>query len=90
MRTILSDIPDPNDILLSEDLLKVTQAKKGLILITGPTGSGKSTTMAAMLEYINTHLHRHVITLEDPVEFVYKDKQSFFNQRELGRHFDSF
>lgn len=59
-------------------------------MITGPTGSGKSTTMATMLEYINRTMRRHVITLEDPVEFVYQNKLSLFHQRELGKHFDTF
>lgn len=58
--------------------------------MTGPTGSGKSTTLATMAEYINKTMRKHVITLEDPVEFVYKDNKSFINQREMGRHFKSF
>jgi twitching motility protein PilT len=90
MRMIPSIIPTPEEIHLPESLLKVTTANKWLILITGPTGSGKSTTMATMLDYINTTTQRHIITLEDPVEFVYKNKESLIHQRELGRQFESF
>ncbi|MEM8602488.1 MAG: ATPase, T2SS/T4P/T4SS family, partial [Cyanobacteria bacterium P01_H01_bin.121] len=57
---------------------------KGLILVTGPTGSGKSTTMAAMVDYINTEMPKHIITIEDPIEFVHKSKMSLIKQREVG------
>lgn len=90
MRTIPSEIPNPEDILLSKHLLNLTRVEKGIILLTGPTGSGKSTTMAAMIEHINQNTSRHVITLEDPVEFVYENKKSLIHQRELGKQFDSF
>ncbi len=58
--------------------------EKGLILVTGPTGSGKSTTLAAIIDYINAEFEGHVITIEDPIEFVYKSKKWLINQRELG------
>ena len=58
--------------------------------MTGPTGSGKSTSMAVMLEHINRTSQRHIITLEDPVEFVYQNKKSLIHQRELGKQFDNF
>lgn len=89
-RRIPSKIPTADEIFLPPYLEKITFAEKGIILITGPTGSGKSTTMATMLDYINTNMKRHIITLEDPVEFVYKNKQSLVHQRELGKQFDSF
>ncbi len=89
-RTIPSKIPEPEEIRLSKHLLDLTQVEKGIILITGPTGSGKSTTMAAMLEHINRTNARHIITLEDPVEFIYENKKSLIHQRELGKQFDSF
>lgn len=89
-RLIPSIIPDPKDILLPESLLEATKANKGIILLTGPTGSGKSTTMAAMLEHINRTQRKHIITLEDPVEFVYQNKMSVFHQRELGKQFENF
>ena len=62
----------------------------GLILITGPTGSGKSTTMAAMIDYINTHSNKHIITIEDPIEFIHTNKNSIINQREIGVHTHDF
>ncbi|MEC4819331.1 MAG: type IV pilus twitching motility protein PilT [Scytonema sp. PMC 1069.18] len=63
---------------------------KGLILVTGPTGSGKSTTMAAMIDYINSEMAKHIITIEDPVEFVHKSKKSLVKQREVGMHTRKF
>jgi twitching motility protein PilT len=89
-RAIPTVIPTAEEIMLPEYLLRTAHAEKGIILLTGPTGSGKSTTMAAMLDYINSTMHRHVITLEDPVEFVYQNKQSLMHQRELGKHFETF
>lgn len=89
-RTIPHIIPEPKDIILPTSLLDITNAEKWLILITGPTGSWKSTTMATMLEHINRTSRRHIITLEDPVEFVYQNKRSLIHQRELGKQFSSF
>lgn len=89
-RTIPSKIPEPEEILLPKKLLDLVNVEKGIILLTGPTGSGKSTTMAAMVEHINRNSSRHIITLEDPVEFVYENKKSLIHQRELGKQFDSF
>ncbi len=66
------------------------QKKHGLILVTGATGSGKSTTLAAMLDYINTHRQAHILTIEDPIEFVHESKQSLVNQREVKRDTHSF
>jgi twitching motility protein PilT len=65
-------------------------AKQGLILVTGPTGSGKSTTLVAMLEEINRTRGENIITIEDPIEFLFEDKKSIFSQREIGRDTDSF
>ncbi len=89
-RMIPSTIPEPESIGFPKHLLDLTLAEKGIILVTGPTGSGKSTTMAVMLEHINRTSQRHIITLEDPVEFVYQNKKSLIHQRELGKQFDNF
>jgi twitching motility protein PilT len=89
-RTIPNTIPHPEEILIPESILKLTTKDKGIILITGPTGSGKSTTMAAMLDYINANTKKHIITLEDPIEFIHQNKKSLVHQREHGKQFDSF
>jgi len=86
----------PTKILSAEQLglppavLKFTHLKKGLVLVTGATGSGKSTTLAAMVDHINATRQEHIITIEDPIEFVHASKQSLVNQREVGRHTKSF
>lgn len=71
-------------------LKKFTEMHSGLVLVTGPTGSGKSTTLAAMIDYINNRVRRHIVTIEDPVEFVHKNKQSIISHREVGTHTGSF
>lgn len=86
----------PGTILSAEQLglpatvLKFTNLKKGLVLVTGPTGSGKSTTLAAMIDHINSTRSEHILTVEDPIEFVHTSKMSLVNQREVGRHTRSF
>src|SRR5262249_11414196 len=64
--------------------------EKGLVLVTGPTGSGKSTTLAAMVDYINESYEGHILTIEDPIEFLHNSKKCLINQREVGPHTDSF
>lgn len=82
----------PNNILTVEDLnlptvlQEISALTKGLILITGPTGSGKSTTLAAMIDWINRNQSRHILTIEDPVEFVHKSQMSLIRHREVGMH----
>jgi twitching motility protein PilT len=71
-------------------LKKFSMLKKGLILVTGPTGSGKSTTLAAMIDWANLHRKDHIITVEDPIEFVHQSQQSLVNHREVGVHTKSF
>lgn len=86
----------PANILTFEQLnlppvcAELCTLNKGLVLVTGPTGSGKSTTLAAMVDYINAHRTDHIITVEDPVEFVHKNKKCLVNHREIGRHTNSF
>ena len=78
------------DINAPEIFKKLTELHKGLILVTGPTGSGKSTTLAAMIDYINENQSKHILTIEDPIEFVHKTKRSLVNQREVGGNTKSF
>lgn len=68
----------------------ITKREKGLVLVTGPTGSGKSTTLAAMIDLINQHESKHILTIEDPIEFVHQSKKSLITQREIGPHTKSF
>ena len=90
LRKLNATIPTIVELLLPDVLLNAAKEKTGLVLMTGATGSGKSTTLAALIDDINLHSPIHVITLEDPVEFVYTQKAATINQRELGTDFDSF
>lgn len=83
-RVIPSLIPDFKQLNLPNILLKMCDVSNGLILVTGPTGSGKSTTLASLIDYLNQHEAGHIITLEDPVEFVHQHKNCLVNQREIG------
>jgi twitching motility protein PilT len=89
-RIIPSKILSMEDLGLPEGIRKFTMLKKGLVLVTGPTGSGKSTTLAAMIDSINSSRKDHILTLEDPLEFIHENKMSLFNQRQIGEHSDSF
>ncbi len=89
-RQIPSKILSFEDLKLPEVLKKLCHLNEGLVLVTGPTGSGKSTTLAALIDYINTHLARHIITIEDPIEFVHRNKRSTIIHREVGEHTRSF
>ena len=89
-RWVKSEILTLEQLQLPPVLGSIAQAKRGIIIITGTTGSGKSTTMAAILQYINTYRQEHVITIEDPIEFEFEDNQSVFEQREVGLDTDSF
>ena len=86
MRLIPSVIPTLDDLSLWETVKKMCDKQKGLILITGPTGSWKSTNLAAMVDYINQTYKKHIITIEDPIEFTFQSKKSLINQREIGKH----
>jgi twitching motility protein PilT len=74
----------------SEALCEVVQRRSGIIIVSGPTGSGKSTTLASLLDWVNHHLERHVVTIEDPVEFIFKRDKSLFTQRAVGLDTNSF
>ncbi|MBS3798240.1 MULTISPECIES: type IV pilus twitching motility protein PilT [unclassified Pseudoalteromonas] len=86
----------PNEVLTLDDLgapdifKTISDNPRGLVLVTGPTGSGKSTTLAAMIDYINNNRHDHILTIEDPIEFVHQNKQCLINQREVHRDTHSF
>ncbi|RYZ03647.1 MAG: type IV pilus twitching motility protein PilT [Myxococcales bacterium] len=90
MRVIPSKILTVDDLNLPKELLSLCHLPKGLVLVTGPTGSGKSTTLAALVDYINRTRQDHIITIEDPVEFVHPNKKCLVNQRQVGEHTDSF
>lgn len=90
LRVIPSKILTVEDLGLPKELLTLCALPKGLVLVTGPTGSGKSTTLAALVDYINRTRSAHVITIEDPVEFVHPNKKCLINQRQVGEHTDSF
>jgi len=90
-RHIKSRIPTFEDLALQSDpLLHLSKAKDGILLICGATGSGKSSTMAAMLNWINHNYDKHIVTIEDPIEFTFQDDKSVFNQREIGLDVPSF
>jgi twitching motility protein PilT len=89
-RIIPGKVLSADELGLPEGVRKMTQFKKGLVLVTGPTGSGKSTTLAAMIDLINSTRKEHILTLEDPLEFIHQDKESHVNQRQIGAHTDSF
>jgi twitching motility protein PilT len=90
LRRLSTEVPTIEKMGLPPVMRKLAEERNGLILVTGSTGSGKSTTLAAVLDIINEQKAVHVVTLEDPVEFVHPPKQATFNQRELGTDFDSF
>lgn len=84
LRLIPTKVQTIEELELPKVLLKLAQERRGMILVTGTTGSGKSTTLAAMVDYINSTRTDHVITIEDPIEFLHRDKKGFVNQREVG------
>ena len=89
-RTIPEVVKDFDDLGIPPVLKNLALLDRGLVLLTGPTGSGKSTTLAAMVDHINTQRKSHIITIEDPVEFIHKDKKSIVSQREVGKQTESF
>jgi twitching motility protein PilT len=89
-RTIPSKVLSMEDLGMGEIFRKISDVPRGLVLVTGPTGSGKSTTLAAMLDHINNNKYQHILTVEDPIEFVHESKKCLVNQREVHRDTHGF
>jgi twitching motility protein PilT len=89
-RTIPSQVPTMQELDLPPVMRRFAELEKGIIIVTGPTGSGKSTTLASMVNHINTHMSKHILTIEDPVEFFHESKKSLVNHREVGTDTHSF
>ncbi|MEQ6375681.1 type IV pilus twitching motility protein PilT [Bacillaceae bacterium S4-13-58] len=90
IRLIPTQVPVIEELRLPTVLTKIASKPQGLVLVTGPTGSGKSTTLASMIDYINTSFNKHIITLEDPIEYIHQHKKSVIEQREVGRDTKKF
>ena len=84
LRLVGTSIPKPEELTIPESVVEIYRKKRGLVLVTGPTGSGKSTTLASLIDVINEKTSSHVITLEDPIEYLHQHKNSMVNQREIG------
>ena len=90
IRLLMAQIPEFDELGIPEVVKDMATAKNGIILVTGPTGSGKTTTMSAIVDYINKNEAKHVITIEDPIEYIYPHNKAMIHQRELGRDTDSY
>jgi len=90
LRVIPTQVKTIADLNLPLVIHKIADERRGMVLVTGTTGSGKSTTLAAMIDYINTHRVDHIITIEDPIEYLHRDKKSIVNQREIGQDTNTF
>jgi twitching motility protein PilT len=90
IRIVPTKIPTIEDMQLPNVLTEIAERHQGLVLVTGPTGSGKSTTLAAMIQYMNQNLRKHIITLEDPIEYLHKHGTSIIDQREVGADTNNF
>lgn len=84
IRIIYTDIPSPEELGIPESVVDLTKKKRGLVLVSGPAGSGRSTTLASLINVINLNYNRHIITLEDPIEYLHRHNKSIVNQREIG------
>ena len=85
LRLISTKIPEPEKLGVPQSVIDLYKLKRGLVLVTGPTGSGKSTTLAAIIDKINKNRDAHIITLEDPIEYMHTHNKSIVNQREVGQ-----
>lgn len=90
IRLIPDEILDLATLGFSDTVAKMAESKSGLVLVTGPTNSGKTTTLASMVDHINTNFPKHIVTLEDPIEYVHNNKNSLISQRQIGLHAKSF
>jgi twitching motility protein PilT len=90
MRYVKAQVPDFESLGLPQVLKSIAESPRGIVLLAGTTGSGKSTTLAAMIEHINGNFRKHIVTLEDPIEYVFEDNQSIVEQREVGLDTESF
>ena len=90
IRIVGTQIPKPDELGIPDSVVKLYKKKRGLVLVTGPTGSGKSTTLASLIDQINEKTANHVITLEDPIEYLHSHKTSMVNQREIGQDSQSY
>ncbi len=89
-RVITTEIPTPEFLGLDDVILRLTKLPRGIVLVTGPTGSGKSTTLASMINIINGERREHILTIEDPIEYIYPKRNCVVTQREIGTHSTSF
>ena len=90
IRLVGTTVPKPEQLGVPSSIIELTKRKRGLVLVTGPTGSGKSTTLASLIDVINSNYNTHVITLEDPIEYLHQHKKSIVNQREIGLDTQSY
>ncbi|WP_408071770.1 type IV pilus twitching motility protein PilT [Butyrivibrio sp. JL13D10] len=90
IRLVETEIPDAETLGIPSSVINLYQRQRGLVLVTGPTGSGKSTTLASIIDMINNNREAHIITLEDPIEFLYQHNKSIVNQREVGLDSDNY
>lgn len=90
VRRVATRIPSFEELMLPGVVETLSAEPRGIVLVTGATGSGKTTTLAAMINYINSHMRRHIVTIEDPIEILHEDKESIINQREVGLDTESY